>query len=272
MRIPREALLLRIFIGESDRSDGRPLYERIVLKAREMHMAGATVLRGPMGFGRSSRLHTAKILRLSEDLPIVVEIVDSEEKIRAFLDALEPIMGSGLVTLEKVQVLRYGGIPGAAAGPARGTAGARRIDPRGPPPGGARPRPSGSAVAGRRPRTPGHRPGGRAPAPARDRPHRERPRPDGGGRIRLVCGLRRGDRRRPSRTRPRDAGLRGLRRPSGLTGTHAGGTGRGRPSSSSATQVKRPSVTLISAPVRPRLTQTSTWRVMEVRPTRTTSA
>ncbi|HFD16041.1 MAG TPA: DUF190 domain-containing protein [Rhodospirillales bacterium] len=109
MRIPREALLLRIFIGESDRSDGRPLYERIVLEAREMHMAGATVLRGPMGFGRSSRLHTAKILRLSEDLPIVVEIVDSEEKIRAFLDALEPIMGSGLVTLEKVQVLRYGG-------------------------------------------------------------------------------------------------------------------------------------------------------------------
>lgn len=109
MQIPREALLLRVFLGESDRSDGRPLYERIVLKAREMHMAGATVLRGPMGFGRSSRLHTAKILRLSEDLPIVIEIVDSEEKIRAFLDALEPIMGSGLVTLEKVQVLRYGG-------------------------------------------------------------------------------------------------------------------------------------------------------------------
>ncbi len=109
MQIPREALLLRVFLGESDRSDGRPLYERIVLEAREMHMAGATVLRGPMGFGRSSRLHTAKILRLSEDLPIVVEIVDSEEKIRAFLDALEPIMGSGLVTLEKVQVLRYGG-------------------------------------------------------------------------------------------------------------------------------------------------------------------
>ena len=109
MQIPREALLLRVFLGESDRSDGRPLYERIVLEAREMHMAGATVLRGPMGFGRSSRLHTAKILRLSEDLPIVIEIVDSEEKIRAFLDALEPIMGSGLVTLEKVQVLRYGG-------------------------------------------------------------------------------------------------------------------------------------------------------------------
>ncbi len=108
MRIPRDALLLRIFLGESDRFEGRPLYERIVLAAREMHLAGATVLRGPMGFGRSSRLHTAKILRLSEDLPIVVEIVDGEDRIRAFLDALEPMMGSGLVTLEKVQVLRYG--------------------------------------------------------------------------------------------------------------------------------------------------------------------
>ncbi len=108
MQLPRDALLLRIFLGESDRSDGRPLYERIVLKAREMHLAGATVLRGPMGFGRSSRLHTAKILRLSEDLPVVIEIIDSEEKIGAFLDALEPLMGSGLVTLEKVQVVRYG--------------------------------------------------------------------------------------------------------------------------------------------------------------------
>ncbi len=108
MRIPQDALLLRIFLGESDRFEGRPLYERIVLAAREMQLAGATVLRGPMGFGRSSRLHTAKILRLSEDLPIVVEIVDGEDRIRAFLDALEPMMGSGLVTLEKVQVLRYG--------------------------------------------------------------------------------------------------------------------------------------------------------------------
>ncbi len=108
MQLPRDALLLRIFLGESDRCDGRPLYECIVLKAREMHLAGATVLRGPMGFGRSSRLHTAKILRLSEDLPMIIEIVDSEQKVRAFLDALEPLMGSGLVTLEKVQVLRYG--------------------------------------------------------------------------------------------------------------------------------------------------------------------
>ena len=108
MQIPREALLLRIFIGENDRADGRPLYEAIVLKARELHLAGATVLRGPMGFGQSSRLHTAKILRLSEDLPLVIEIVDGEDKINAFLPILEPMMGSGLVTLEKVQVLQYG--------------------------------------------------------------------------------------------------------------------------------------------------------------------
>jgi PII-like signaling protein len=110
MHIPRDAMLLRIFIGEDDKSrdKGRPLYEAIVLRAREMHLAGATILRGPMGFGHSSRLHTAKILRLSEDLPIVIEIVDSEEKINGFLPALEEMMGSGLVTLEKVQVLQYG--------------------------------------------------------------------------------------------------------------------------------------------------------------------
>jgi PII-like signaling protein len=106
--IPRNAILLRLFIGENDKFGRRPLYEAIVLKAREMHLAGATVLRGPMGFGHSSRLHTAKILRLSEDLPIVIEIVDSEDKINAFLPELERMMGSGLVTLEKVQVLRYG--------------------------------------------------------------------------------------------------------------------------------------------------------------------
>lgn len=108
MQIPRQAVLLRIFIGEDDRADGRPLYESIVLKAREMHLAGATVLRGGMGFGHSSRLHTTKILRLSEDLPLVVEIVDSEDKINGFLQVLEGIMEGGLVTLEKVQVLRYG--------------------------------------------------------------------------------------------------------------------------------------------------------------------
>lgn len=108
MQIPKQALLLRIFIGENDQAEGRPLYEAIVLKAREMHLAGATVLRGPMGYGQSSRLHTAKILRLSEDLPLLIEIVDGEDKINAFLPTLEAMMGSGLVTLEKVQVLQYG--------------------------------------------------------------------------------------------------------------------------------------------------------------------
>ncbi|HXB80106.1 MAG TPA: DUF190 domain-containing protein [Bradyrhizobium sp.] len=108
MQIPKQALLLRIFFGEDDKLGGRPLYEAIVLKAREMHLAGATVLRGPMGFGASSRLHTAKILRLSEDLPLVIEIVDSEDKIDEFLPVLDGMMSSGLVTLEKVQVLQYG--------------------------------------------------------------------------------------------------------------------------------------------------------------------
>src|SRR5690242_2174826 len=109
MQIPRQAVLLRIFIGEDDRSGNSPLYEAIVLKAREQHLAGATVLRGPMGFGKSSRLHTSKILRLSEDLPLVIEIVDSEDKIDAFLPVLDSLMTtSGLVTLEKVQVLQYG--------------------------------------------------------------------------------------------------------------------------------------------------------------------
>jgi len=108
MRIPENSMLLRIFLGESDRCGHVPLYEALVLKAREMHLAGATVLRGPMGFGHSSRLHTAKILRLSEDLPIVIEIVDSEEKIQGFLEAIDEMMGSALITLERVQVLRYG--------------------------------------------------------------------------------------------------------------------------------------------------------------------
>src|SRR5919107_1653898 len=108
MELPEKALLLRIFIGESDRHGHQPLYEALVLKAREMHLAGATVLRGPMGFGKSSRMHTAKILRLSEDLPVVVEIVEAEARIRSFLEAIEPLMGSSLITLEKVQALRYG--------------------------------------------------------------------------------------------------------------------------------------------------------------------
>ena len=107
MQIPPNALLLRIFLGEGDRHEGGPLYEAIVLKAREANLAGATVLRGPMGFGKSSRLHTAKILRLSLDLPLVIEIVDSEEKINAFLPELKPMIGGGLVLLEKVKVVEY---------------------------------------------------------------------------------------------------------------------------------------------------------------------
>lgn len=109
MTLPRDAMLLRIFIGEDDRScDGRPLFEAIVLKAREAHLAGATVLRGPMGFGHGSRLHATKILRLSGDLPLIIEIVDTEAKIKDFLPTLDSMMPSGLVTLEKVQVLQYG--------------------------------------------------------------------------------------------------------------------------------------------------------------------
>ena len=108
MRVPTDAVLLRIFLGEDDRLGSQPLYEAIVLKAREMHLAGTTVLRGPLGYGHSSRLHTAKILRLSEDLPMIIEIVDSEEKIQEFLPVLDQMMGSGLITLEKVKVLLYG--------------------------------------------------------------------------------------------------------------------------------------------------------------------
>jgi PII-like signaling protein len=107
MNIPTESLLLRIYIGESDHSGHRPLYEVIVLKAREAGLAGATVLRGAMGFGASSHLHTAKILRLSIDLPLIIEIVDSEDKINAFLPQVQDLIGGGLVTLEKVRVLHY---------------------------------------------------------------------------------------------------------------------------------------------------------------------
>jgi len=108
MQLPRDAILLRIFFGEEDRANRLPLYEAIVLKAREMHMAGATVLRGSVGYGHSTRLHTTKILRLAEDLPLVVEIVDTQEKIDQFLPVLDQMMTSGLVTIEKVQVLQYG--------------------------------------------------------------------------------------------------------------------------------------------------------------------
>jgi len=105
--LPAEAMLLRIFIGDTDRYHHQPLYEAIVLKARELHLAGATVLKSPMGFGRHSRLHTAKILQLSTDLPMVIEIVDEPQKIEAFLPVLDEMMDGGLVTLEKVQVIHY---------------------------------------------------------------------------------------------------------------------------------------------------------------------
>jgi PII-like signaling protein len=117
MHLPQDAVLLRIFIGESDRWQHQPLYEAIVLKARERHLAGATVLRGPMGFGKSSRLHTAKILRLSLDLPLVIEIVDTEDKIQAFLPVLDEMMQGGLVTLEKIKVIDYRAGPEAPAPP-----------------------------------------------------------------------------------------------------------------------------------------------------------
>ena len=107
MQLPSEAQLLRIFIGESDRSGHRPLYEVIVEEARKRGMAGATVLRGIMGFGKNSRIHTAKILRLSEDLPLVIEIVDTEERINAFLPDLDAMILDGLITIEKVRVLAY---------------------------------------------------------------------------------------------------------------------------------------------------------------------
>jgi PII-like signaling protein len=108
MPIPEDAVLLRIFIGESDRWEGKPLFEAIVQKARAIPLGGATVLRGPMGFGQNSQLHTAKILNLSADLPLIIEIVDSEEKINAFLPVIDTMITGGLVTLEKVRVLRYG--------------------------------------------------------------------------------------------------------------------------------------------------------------------
>ncbi len=116
MKLEGQAKLLRVFIGESDRWRGQPLYEAIVLKARELHLAGATVLRGPMGFGAHSRLHTVKVLRLSEDLPMVIEIVDSAAKIAAFLPHIDQMVTEGLVTLEDIHVIQYRA-NGKAAGP-----------------------------------------------------------------------------------------------------------------------------------------------------------
>jgi hypothetical protein len=109
MKIPEAGQLLRVFIGESDRWHHQALYEAIVLKARELGLAGATVLRGPMGFGASSRLHTAKILRLSIDLPIVIEIVDTADQIQRLLPFLDEMVQDGMVTLEDVRVLKYRG-------------------------------------------------------------------------------------------------------------------------------------------------------------------
>ncbi len=107
--LPEDGCLLRVFIGESDRFEGRPLHEWIVLKARQEGLAGATVLRGMMGFGPSSRIYTTKILRLSEDLPIVIEIVDTREKIESFLEIIDSVIGEGLVTLEKARIHLYRG-------------------------------------------------------------------------------------------------------------------------------------------------------------------
>ncbi len=109
MNLPEDGYLLRIFVGESDRHGRKPLYEEIVVKAREAGLAGATVLRGVMGFGRHSLIHTAKILRLSDDLPMVVEVVDSREKIENFLPVLDGLITDGLVTLERVSVIQYRG-------------------------------------------------------------------------------------------------------------------------------------------------------------------
>ena len=113
MKTPMTGCLLRIFIGESDRWKNRPLHEAIVNRARELHIAGATVLRGVMGFGAHSRLHTAKILRLSEDLPIVIEIVDSREKIDTLMPSLDEMVGEGMMTLERVEVIQYKAGPDA---------------------------------------------------------------------------------------------------------------------------------------------------------------
>jgi PII-like signaling protein len=107
MKLPEQGMLLRIFIGESDKHKGKPLYEQIVLKARELHLAGATVLKGQMGFGADSRMHSAKILRISEDLPIVIELVDTEENLNKLLPFIDRVVTEGLVTLEKVRVIKY---------------------------------------------------------------------------------------------------------------------------------------------------------------------
>ncbi|MCX6552744.1 MAG: DUF190 domain-containing protein [Acidobacteria bacterium] len=109
MKLPEEGVLLRIFMGEADREPGqdRPLYEAIVRRARAAHLAGATVLKGPMGYGKNSLVHSAKLLELSTDLPVVIEIVDTEEKIKAFLPTVDELVTEGMVTLEAVRVVKY---------------------------------------------------------------------------------------------------------------------------------------------------------------------
>ena len=107
MKIEGEAQLIRIFIGENDHWQGKPLYDAIVLEAREQGMAGATVLRGIQGFGAHSRIHTTRILRLSEDLPIVVEIIDRKERIQKILPVLDTMVAEGLITLENIRVIKY---------------------------------------------------------------------------------------------------------------------------------------------------------------------
>ncbi|MDO9391354.1 MAG: DUF190 domain-containing protein [bacterium] len=107
MKLPEQAVLLRIFIGESDKHQGRPLYEQIVLKARELNLAGATVVRGILGFGADSRIHSSKLLELSEDLPVIIEIVDTQEKIDTLMPFIDEQVAEGLVTLEEVKVIRY---------------------------------------------------------------------------------------------------------------------------------------------------------------------
>ena len=110
MEIPQDAVLLRIYIGEKDRWEGKPLYEAIVLRARALHLGGATVLRAAMGFGKTSRLHSAKLLNLSSDLPLIIEIVESEAQVNSFLPELDKMVTAGLVTMEKIRVLHYRGV------------------------------------------------------------------------------------------------------------------------------------------------------------------
>ena len=107
MKIPEQGMLLRIFIGETDSYKGKALYEQIVLKAKELHLAAVTVTRGIMGYGADNEIHTSKILRLSDDLPIIIEIIDSENNLQTILPFLDETIGDGFVTMEKVNIIQY---------------------------------------------------------------------------------------------------------------------------------------------------------------------